>query len=221
MDTENLSQERQELKAKYGDEAIFVIRNDNLPPIDPWFQKADFEVTKEIANMMYPMPRWMVEKNPDYRQPIPYIVVMKGEDVFGMVRLKGAGEARLHGLLAIGVGGHIDKIDEAFTIDGLEIISRAIIRELKEEIGIKGSDYTSCVLEGYINDLSNEVGQDHLGLVYVLKLKDDVEVKVVETDKYEGRFYTQRELHDTPMVEMEEWTKIILIQDFFQSKILK
>src|SRR5690606_19791390 len=56
------------------------------------------------------------ERDPDYKQPIPYCVLTrKGErglEVFAYERLSGGGEARLHGKASIGVGGHMNLVPD-------------------------------------------------------------------------------------------------------------
>ena len=58
-------------------------------------------------------PRPEMEEDPSYRQIIPYVVLTRGDEVLVLRRLKKGGEKRLHGLLSIGVGGHINPVDEA------------------------------------------------------------------------------------------------------------
>src|SRR5688572_3846683 len=51
------------------------------------------------------------EETPAWKQAIPYCVVADEERVLLMKRRAKGGEARLHGKLSIGVGGHINPID--------------------------------------------------------------------------------------------------------------
>ena len=58
------------------------------------------------------MPRAEAEERPDYKQIIPYVILLQGDKVFVTRRLNKGGEARLHGRISIGIGGHINPVDE-------------------------------------------------------------------------------------------------------------
>ena len=49
------------------------------------------------------IPRPDAENDPGYKQIIPYVVLRRGDEIFMTRRLKKGGEARLHGLMSIGV----------------------------------------------------------------------------------------------------------------------
>jgi predicted NUDIX family phosphoesterase len=61
------------------------------------------------------------ESDPSRKQIIPYAVVLRGDQVFAAERLTGGGESRLHGKLSIGIGGHVNPIDER-AANGVEAI---------------------------------------------------------------------------------------------------
>ncbi|AGA27450.1 phosphoesterase [Singulisphaera acidiphila] len=113
------------------------------------------------------LPRSEVEDDPSFKQIIPYVVFRCGDSVFCYTRGKSQGEARLHRLKSIGVGGHVDESDAdgRATFDAYEMAMR---REIDEEIAL-GSD-GSIRLVGLINDDSTPVGQVHLGVVHVYDL---------------------------------------------------
>ncbi|NLF07426.1 MAG: phosphoesterase, partial [Pirellulaceae bacterium] len=63
-------------------------------------------------------PRDEVEKDPGYKQLIPYMIFRHvgadgRETVFQYTRGKGMGEGRLHHKRSVGIGGHISSIDAA------------------------------------------------------------------------------------------------------------
>ena len=49
------------------------------------------------------MPRAEAEERPDYKQIIPYVILLQGDKVFVTRRLNKGGEARLHGRISIGM----------------------------------------------------------------------------------------------------------------------
>src|SRR4030042_1570946 len=51
------------------------------------------------------------EKDPSYKQIIPYVIMCHNGKFLSYVRGKKAGEKRLLGLRSIGIGGHINPID--------------------------------------------------------------------------------------------------------------
>ena len=146
------------------------------------------------------MPRSEAEENPAYKQIIPYAAVLRGGEVYGLRRLEQSGEARLHGRLSLGVGGHITARDG----NTEHIITRGLMRELNEEIGLES--YFKLRLCGLINDDTNEVGQVHLGLFYTLETRTDIEVR--ETDKLEGEWLALAGLTDR-LEHMETWSQLI------------
>src|SRR5688572_9668213 len=56
--------------------------------------------------------RRAAEQNSAWKQIIPYVVVRRGESILLLERKKKQGEVRLHGKLSIGVGGHINPVDD-------------------------------------------------------------------------------------------------------------
>ena len=122
-----------------------------------------FEIIKAEHEFM---PRDEAEQRPDYKQIIPYVILRRGDEVFVTRRLSKGGEARLHGKISIGIGGHINPVD-------------------------KHGELSPC---GFINDDSNAVGSVHLGACFTLPV--DGEVSVKETEKLEGLWMTKAELQE-------------------------
>src|SRR6478752_7288323 len=83
-------------------------------------------------NAAHFMPRARAEDDPGFKQLIPYVVLRSGEQIFHYRRGKKGTEARLHALRSVGVGGHINPIDEGDDFDG--VFSAALLRELNEEV---------------------------------------------------------------------------------------
>lgn len=115
------------------------------------------------------IPRTDAENDPGYKQIIPYVVLRRGDEIFMTRRLKKGGEARLHGLMSIGVGGHINPVDD---VDRENVLLRGLERELDEEVEIEHRGGLHPV--GFINDDTNGVGSVHLGLCYTLSVEGEV-----------------------------------------------
>lgn len=146
------------------------------------------------------MPRPEAEERPDFKQIIPYVVLRRGDKVFVTRRLNKGGEARLHGKISIGVGGHINPVDEQG-----DMLMKGLWREIHEEVELQNhGELCSC---GFINDDSNSVGSVHLGACFTLETEGEVSVK--ETEKLEGLWMTLAELKANYDF-METWTQIAL-----------
>lgn len=148
------------------------------------------------------IPRPDAENDPGYKQIIPYVVLRRGDEIFMTRRLKKGGEARLHGLMSIGVGGHINPVDD---VDRENVLLRGLERELDEEVEIEHRGGLHPV--GFINDDTNGVGSAHLGLCYTLPVEGEVRVR--ETEKLEGGWTTAAELLGNWDM-LETWTQIAL-----------
>lgn len=112
------------------------------------------------------MNRSQVEKNPDYKQLIPYVIMGHEGKYLSYVRGKRAGETRLVGNRSIGIGGHINPADDMplFNTDFSETYLAAVDREVAEEVSVETSHTNHIV--ALLNDESNEVGSVHLGIVH-------------------------------------------------------
>ena len=153
------------------------------------------------------------ETDPTYLQIIPYIIVKDRRKIFLYSRLNKGNEARLHGKLSAGVGGHTDYVDP--NISCYDTLVHNSHKELAEELNISLStqilEIEDC--NKTIYDPSNDVGKVHLGVLYTVDVSGR-EVSVRETDKIEGKFYSPREikeLYDERGEDaFETWTNIAL-----------
>ena len=158
------------------------------------------ELLEIIRNEHEYMPRAEAEEQPAFKQIIPYVILRQGDKIFVTRRLNKGGEARLHGKISIGVGGHINPVDEQG-----DMLMKGLWREIHEEVKLHShGELCSC---GFINDDSNSVGSVHLGACFTLETEGAVKVK--ETEKLEGLWMTLPELKAN-YDYMETWTQIAL-----------
>ena len=186
-------------------ESILVVRREYLAP----YLTEDFglitEGVEEIVRVIEAhhefRPRPEMETDPAYKQIIPYVLVTRGAEAFVMQRLKKGGEQRLHGLLSLGVGGHIDPVDEA---EG-SALTAGLRREVDEEVAVERA--ASLTPLGVINNDRDEVGRVHLGFLFRLEAEGAVTVR--ETEKLSGSFMPIAAL---PALrdKMEGWSQIAL-----------
>lgn len=155
------------------------------------------------------MPRPEAEQDPSHKQLIPYVLIKCGEKYLTYVRGKRAGETRLVGNRSIGIGGHINPVDNEvplFGVDYGEIYENAVLREVDEEINIEGPRTDRIV--ALLNDDTNEVGAVHLGVVHILTIENE-NVTRNEQMITQLEFKTLEELHAV-RDEMETWSQLCL-----------
>jgi predicted NUDIX family phosphoesterase len=155
------------------------------------------------------MPRPEAEQDPAHKQLIPYVLIKCGEKYLTYVRGKRAGETRLVGNRSIGIGGHINPVDNEvplFGFDYREIYENAVLREVDEEINIEGGRSDRIV--ALLNDDTNEVGKVHLGVVHVLTVENE-NVTRNEQMITQLEFKTLEELRAVRN-EMETWSQLCL-----------
>lgn len=179
------------------DERVYVVPRAALPDEAGWYGLQtegmdDFVAAVERDGRFE--PRAAMEQDPSFKQIIPYLVLRDGTRYFLMQRTSAGGDARLHGLYSIGVGGHLNPGDGGL-LGGLR-------REWAEELI---ADFTPGFrLVALINDDTTPVGSVHLGAVYVA----DVEgrpVAIRETDKLTGGFATAGEVAEVAE-RLETWS---------------
>src|SRR5699024_5523580 len=162
------------------DEQILVVKRDTLfngeaHAFNGFISKDDHrykEIVKSFVDFEVKR-RGDMEEDPGYKQLISYCIITNSDETLVYKRLEGGGESRLHGLLSIGVGGHMNDIEDVTDIKEKMMINAA--RELEEEVGITEDKLKSFEIVGLINDDTNEVGQVHIGLVFKVEVnKEDI-----------------------------------------------
>lgn len=154
------------------------------------------------------MRRGNAEEDPAYKQPIPYVVIRRGNEIYSYERLKGGGEFRLHQKLSIGFGGHMNAVSSSSFTDMLEANTE---RELHEELYFDKNKKKAMKTIGLINDDENEVGRVHIGILSVLDLEEDAEVSVRETNQLAGNWITLEDLlTDETYNRLETWSQFVV-----------
>jgi predicted NUDIX family phosphoesterase len=146
------------------------------------------------------LERPLAESNPNFKQLIPYVLVRDGASVFLMERTDAGGDPRLHGKASIGVGGHLNPVDE-----GGDPLLAGLLREWAEELL---ADWEPDFwLVGLLNDDSNPVGAVHLGVVFTVEA-DGRPVAVREHVKLRGRFVPVAEVIAV-WERLETWSQLV------------
>lgn len=186
-------------KTLFKDEAIegFVpIEQKNLLPL--LLKSSEYQVRDET-----------LEKNPAFKQIIPYIIVVntRNHTVFGYKRFKkyaGLHETRLHNKFSLGLGGHIDEVKTSENL-----IVESMMREFTEEV--KMNTYPTPKIIGFINSELSEVDRMHFAIVAIAETTENIDKRENE-EVAEEKFYTIHEVDQIMQnenIQMDTWTRIV------------
>jgi len=159
-----------------------------------------------IRSRSFFMERRAAEGDSSFKQIIPYCLVSDGGDNILMVeRLSTQTEKRLHAKLSVGIGGHINPVDDEG--DRLLLGCR---RELEEELHLPSRFEVGPA--GVLNDDSQDVGSVHFGVVFHVVVPGGG-VDIREKDKARGRLVPRKELlelHSRERPRFETWSALLL-----------
>lgn len=154
-----------------------------------------------------------IETDESKLQIIPYVNLInyKGE-VFCYSRGGDGAEARLHGALSIGLGGHVDTLPLRGPSAYSHFTNEAF-RELEEEVGVLVSEGTTLQFTHLLIDRTVPVQRVHIGLraTFVLPCGSDpmkLEEKVIE----KGFWRHPNDFTDDEYDRMENWSKLCLVR---------
>ena len=177
------------------------------------FQGVSFEVELYLHKLWEGegvsfMARPEAEKNPEYKQLIPYVIMAYEDTYLCYIRGIGVDEKRLAQKASIGIGGHINPSDRISVSSKniKEVYLNALAREVAEEVIVETEHDDKIV--GLINDDSNEVGQVHFGIIHFWRLAEP-NVRKHERDICELRFVKEEYLHNIRH-QMETWSRLCL-----------
>ncbi|ATY28365.1 hypothetical protein AB0857_00605 [Bacillus velezensis] len=165
-------------------------------------------IMAQIEAHFFEIRRGDAEEDPRFKQPIPYVVIRRDDEVFVYERLAGGGESRLHNKLSLGFGGHMNPVEGAASFS--EVLKQNTNRELAEELYIREEDKQNIVTLGLINDDENDVGKVHIGILSALQLASAAQVEVKEKDQIAGRWMKLSELKEENVYQrLEAWSQFV------------
>jgi predicted NUDIX family phosphoesterase len=183
------------------DERVLVVPRDRIMDARGWRGIRDAGAARDldvIAAEGRFEPRAAMERDPRFKQVIPYLVLRDRGRYFLMRRTRAGGDERLHGRFSIGIGGHLNPGDGD--------LAGGLVREWSEELA---ADFVpEFRFLGILNDDETEVGRVHLGVVYLAEAAGRA-VRVRETHKLEGDFAEPaavRAVYD----RLETWSQLVL-----------
>ena len=143
------------------------------------------------------IPRSIAEQDENYRQIIPYVVLRQKDEYIIFKRTENQTEARLHNLITLGVGGHINMDDCDKPVCALR---RGLTREINEEVDIIPGNISFV---GIINDNSSEVSRVHLGLLFI---QDVIEYRGINEKENFVEIRTKNPMEYVD--QMEGWARL-------------
>jgi predicted NUDIX family phosphoesterase len=183
------------------DELVLVVPRDRVMDARGWRGIATSGAKRRLAVIAAEgrfEPRTAMERDPRFKQVIPYLVLRDRGRLFLMRRTRAGGDERLHDRYSIGVGGHLNPGDRD--------LAGGLTREWTEELA--AGFVPEFHFFGLLNDDETDVGRVHLGVVFLAEA-DGRAVRVRETDKLEGDFAEPaavRAVYD----RLETWSQLVL-----------
>lgn len=195
-------QTKEQLKAKYKDENVFVLPSNLVQNVSDKFTKLKHDqlIWTKYDQLGVYVPRYEAEYNLAFQQIIPYFLVTNLDESKFYVAKRIKGDSRLVDKLSLGFGGHINDCDGTH-----EAVFKALMREMNEELSIEPHSQFQFI--GTMRDLTSETSE-HFGLVFIIKVLED-NVSIKETDNLEGVWMTKQEMFDS-YGKFENWAKYLL-----------
>jgi len=182
------------------DEEVLVVPRGSIVPGEGWLgvRREGVDAALDVVRRDgFFLRRGDAEDDPTHKQVIPYLVLRDGERWFLMRRTKAGGDARLHDLWSVGVGGHLNPGDGD--------VPGGLRREWDEELVAAFEPAFEPV--GLLNDDTTAVGAVHVGIVFVADAAGRP-VEIRETDKLAGSFATTDEVAAV-RDSMETWSRLV------------
>jgi predicted NUDIX family phosphoesterase len=160
------------------------------------------------SGRLHYMDRETAENDPNFKQVIPYTVLMRGRTVLRYQRTKKGGDARIHDKWSIGAGGHINPCDgDVHTGSSDDFYGAAFRRELLEEVSLEG--YFVAPILGLIYDDSDAIGRVHFGIVHCLDVPHTATLGFKDPALANGEFRHVLDLKRSEE-EFENWSKLVI-----------
>jgi predicted NUDIX family phosphoesterase len=139
----------------------------------------DASLWHQILAHLESRPRSLAEHDYDYKQLVVYILINHENVFLSYQRTPKTDEARLKAKYSIGIGGHVNIQDtNQLSLFGADderwndFLLEAVWREVNEEVQIQATILRAPKLICFINDDSDDVGQVHFGVVWLVRLAE-------------------------------------------------
>lgn len=174
----------------------------------------------EVIRNSKMVDRWLAEQDNTILQLIPYVLCITKDGKILSYQRKGGGEGRLEGKHSVGIGGHVNTEDlpENKNIPTWHTVLAGAVREVTEELEIEeeyvrfnlreiGTVYVPSDDGGDKVGPGPNVGEVHLGIVYMLPIDEAVTIR-----DNEGMIKPKFVSTKTTLSKYEQWSQKILEQ---------
>ena len=173
----------------------------------PW-ESVQSKIAK-IEDSLSWLQRPIAEQSEDMVQAIPCTIVRDSEDRYCLFRRVQESRRELSKKLSLIIGGHIDAADDQDCF--LTTMSRNLIREIDEEIGVRLEAPPRPV--GVIIDGSSIVASRHVAFLHEM-IVESVSAQAPEEfsskwSKYTGRFVPASQLGEWRS-EFDPWSRLVI-----------
>ena len=194
--------------SKYDGEEILVVPRSLFDELGS-FQGLTTDTDRYISTLLDPsnnffMDRETAEDDPSHKQIIPYSLFRYRGSYLHYIRGKAGGESRLHAQGSLGIGGHINPVDERADPLGRATYMAGVAREIDEELALPSQPEQQIV--ALLNDDSNAVGRVHLGFVHQFDLESE-EAQAREDALSELQFKSTADLRGPLYDTLESWSR--------------
>ena len=194
--------------SKYDGEEILVVPRSLFDELGS-FQGLTTDTDRYISTLLDPsnnffMDRETAEDDPSHKQIIPYSLFRYRGSYLHYIRGKAGGESRLHAQGSLGIGGHINPVDERADPLGRATYMAGVAREIDEELALPSQPEQQIV--ALLNDDSNAVGRVHLGFVHLFDLESE-EAQAREDALSELQFKSTADLRGPLYNTLESWSR--------------
>ncbi|AEX85939.1 putative phosphoesterase (MutT family) [Marinitoga piezophila KA3] len=186
-------------------EKVWVIDNEVLNDIefDNSFAVVEQTILEKIFKNAYFIDRDIAENDESKKQIIPYVVLKnENNEILVVKRTKKQTEKRLHNLYSVGIGGHINPVDESENPE--QTFYNGLNRELDEETDIE--KIKSLKYVGLILDDTTSVSRVHLGILFIAYI---TKAEIKEKENFEETWISEKELKNFDG-KFEGWSEIAL-----------
>ena len=194
--------------SKYDGEEILVVPRSLFDELGS-FQGLTTDTDRYISTLLDPsnnffMDRETAEDDPSHKQIIPYSLFRYRGSYLHYIRGKSGAESRLHAQGSLGIGGHINPVDERADPLGRATYMAGVAREIDEELALPSQPEQQIV--ALLNDDSNAVGRVHLGFVHLFDLESE-EAQAREDALSELQFKSTVDLRGPLYDTLESWSR--------------
>ena len=202
------------LPKKYAEEKILVCKRESLEPLlnEEGFIPPDEEIWKSVMSA-FPMRRGDAENDMSVIQLVSFFLVTNNKKYLTHKRTKKQPEKRLIDVRAMGFSGHINDSDSnsLFVGDLFEPTESSpyVNRELSEEVSLTLNSQKPISFHGYIWEPSDEVGRQHIGLLY--EVQSDGEFTILEPGLISDAHFDSLEEIGSEINEYGSWSKILIL----------